>query len=195
MILLWLAFEFNLREIFEFSLEKKRRKVILNFLLLFFKFYVFLYFMYYSNVFNNRNSPAASRILLNSMQKACTSMNRSFTLIILFLINDWRNTYSIISNRKRLKQNTYANQSNQPVLRVLVFDVLTRRNAVRDVQVDELCGQFNCCCKSVHHFHTMQAHIHCHKYREIFSDLLWILIREVRGKKWNAGNGQAKMEC
>lgn len=47
-----------------------------------------------SNVFSNRNRPAASRILLNSIQKACTSINKSCTLIILLRINDWRNTHT-----------------------------------------------------------------------------------------------------
>ena len=35
-----------------------------------------------SSVFNSRNRPAASRILLNSMQKACTSMNRSCVVAV-----------------------------------------------------------------------------------------------------------------
>lgn len=45
-----------------------------------------------SRVFSNLKRPAASRIRLNSMQNACTSMNKSCTLIILFLIKDWRKT-------------------------------------------------------------------------------------------------------
>lgn len=45
-----------------------------------------------SSVFSNLKRPAASRIRLNSMQNACTSINKSCTLIILFLIKDWRKT-------------------------------------------------------------------------------------------------------
>lgn len=47
-----------------------------------------------SRVFSNRKRPAASRILLNSMQKACTSINKSCTLMILLRIRDWRNTHT-----------------------------------------------------------------------------------------------------
>lgn len=47
-----------------------------------------------SNVFNNRKRPAASRILLNSIQNACTSINKSCTLIILLRIKDWRKTHT-----------------------------------------------------------------------------------------------------
>ena len=35
---------------------------------------------YDSSVFNNRKSPAASRMRLNSMQNACTSINRSYAI-------------------------------------------------------------------------------------------------------------------
>jgi len=52
-------------------------------------------FTYYdSSVFNKRNRQAASLIRLNSIQNACTSINKSFTLIILFLINDCKNTHT-----------------------------------------------------------------------------------------------------
>ncbi len=47
-----------------------------------------------SRVLRRRKRPAASRIRLNSMQKACTSMNRSWTLMILFLMRDWRKTHT-----------------------------------------------------------------------------------------------------
>lgn len=47
-----------------------------------------------SSVFSNRKRPAASRILLNSIQNACTSMNKSCTLIILLRIKDWRKTHT-----------------------------------------------------------------------------------------------------
>lgn len=47
-----------------------------------------------SRVLRRRKRPAASRMRLNSMQKACTSMNRSCTFMILFRIRDWRNTHT-----------------------------------------------------------------------------------------------------
>lgn len=47
-----------------------------------------------SSDFNSLNKPAASRIRLNSIQKACTSMKISLTSIILFLIRDCRKTHT-----------------------------------------------------------------------------------------------------
>ena len=52
-----------------------------------------------SSCFKSRNKAAASRIRLNSMQKACTSMNSSWTLIILLRIKDWRKTHNSRTNR------------------------------------------------------------------------------------------------
>lgn len=52
-----------------------------------------------SRVFSNRKRPAASRILLNSMQKACTSINKSCTLMILLRIRDWRKTHTRCTRR------------------------------------------------------------------------------------------------
>lgn len=52
-----------------------------------------------SRVFSRRKSPAASRMRLNSMQKAWTSMNRSCTLIILFRIRDCRKTQTSRTRR------------------------------------------------------------------------------------------------
>lgn len=47
-----------------------------------------------SNCFNSLNRAAASLMRLNSIQNACTSMNKSWTLRILFLIKAWRNTHT-----------------------------------------------------------------------------------------------------
>merc|ERR1719193_2400803 len=52
-----------------------------------------------SSCLRSRNSAAASRILLNSMQNACTSMNSSPTLIILFRIKLCKNTQTKRTNR------------------------------------------------------------------------------------------------
>lgn len=52
-----------------------------------------------SRVFRRRKRPAASRMRLNSMQKAWTSMNRSWTLMILFRISDWRKTQTSRTSR------------------------------------------------------------------------------------------------
>mmetsp|Transcript_8681 Transcript_8681/g.25242 ORF Transcript_8681/g.25242 Transcript_8681/m.25242 type:complete len:204 (+) Transcript_8681:361-972(+) len=46
----------------------------------------------HSSVLRRRKSPAASRMWLNSMQKACTSINRSCTLMILLRMRLWRKT-------------------------------------------------------------------------------------------------------
>jgi len=47
----------------------------------------------------------------------------------------------------------YANQANQTILHVLILDIFTRLNAVRDVQVYKFCWEFHCCCKPIDHFH------------------------------------------
>ena len=53
----------------------------------------------YSRVLSNRNKPAASRMRLNSMQKACTSMNKSCTLMILFRMRLCKNTHTRRTSR------------------------------------------------------------------------------------------------
>jgi hypothetical protein len=53
----------------------------------------------YSNVFSSRNSPAASLMRENSIQKAWTSMKRSCTLMILLRISDCRNTHTSRTSR------------------------------------------------------------------------------------------------
>lgn len=52
-----------------------------------------------SNCFNKRYRPAASRIRLNSTQNASTSINKSFTLMILFRIKLCRKTQSSRTKR------------------------------------------------------------------------------------------------
>ena len=47
-----------------------------------------------SSCLSSLKRAAASRIRLNSMQNAWTSINSSWTLIILFRMSDWRNTHS-----------------------------------------------------------------------------------------------------
>lgn len=47
-----------------------------------------------SNVFSTRKSDAASLILLNSMQNACTSINKSCTLMILLRMSDCKKTHT-----------------------------------------------------------------------------------------------------
>jgi hypothetical protein len=49
-----------------------------------------------------------------------------------------------------------ANQADEAVLHVLVLDVFATRDAVADVQVDELGRQVHRGRQTVHHFHRVQ---------------------------------------
>ena len=103
--------------------------------------------------------------LLNSMQNACTSIKSScidnmkfvcqiqwfhksiwtWTLMILFLMRDWRKTQTSLTslNLSDLNYLKLQEGSHWPVLHVLVLDGLTGGDAVGYVEVDELCGQLN----------------------------------------------------
>mmetsp|Transcript_117469 Transcript_117469/g.230500 ORF Transcript_117469/g.230500 Transcript_117469/m.230500 type:complete len:310 (+) Transcript_117469:125-1054(+) len=65
----------------------------------------------------------------------------------------------------------HADQPNKSVLHVLVLDVLARRDAVRNVEVDELRGEVDSCGQPIHHLHRMQAHLHVHQDLEVSCDL------------------------
>lgn len=84
-----------------------------------------------SKVFRSRKRPAASRILLNSIQKACTSINKSWTLIILFRIKDCRKTQTSLTKRfwKSNKEKKKKKSLNKPVRGPITLRVLAAMNS------------------------------------------------------------------
>ena len=122
-----------------------------------------------SSCFKSLKSAAASRILLNSMQKACTSMNSSWTLIILFRMSDCRNTHNnrtwkLESNcnfcQTMLPERFYPTPfqlarinicgTYQTILHIFIFYCFAGWNTVRNIQVNELCRKLNCSSKPIY---------------------------------------------
>ena len=134
--------------------------------------------------------------LLNSMQNACTSIKSScidnmkfvcqiqwfhksiwtWTLMILFLMRDWRKTQTSLTslNLGDLNYLKLQEGSHWPVLHVLVLDGLTGGDAVGYVEVDELCGQLNHRGQSVHNlgneWKMKRPEVHNQEKRNEFKD-------------------------
>lgn len=101
-----------------------------------------------SSVFNKRKRPAASRILLNSIQNACTSINKSCTLIILLRIKDWRKTHTRRTKRFWGKKNKLVYPFSWQVcikftkisvtyLHIFILNLFTSRDAIWYIKVNK----------------------------------------------------------
>ena len=133
-----------------------------------------------SNCFSNLNRAAASLILkqsftssqlfklppqylLNSIQKAWTSMNSSWTLIILFLMRDWRKTQTSLTSLFCMYLQYRAVIADRGSCHdILVLYSFTRWDTVWDVEVDKLGWELHRCGQPVDDLHTVQAHLHVH---------------------------------
>lgn len=57
-------------------------------------------------------------------------------------------------------------------LHILIFDILTRRDAIGDIEMYELGRELHGCGEAIDNFHGVEGHVHTHQSREIVGSLI-----------------------
>ena len=71
---------------------------------------------------------------------------------------------------------------------LLILDGLAGRDAVADVEMNELCGELHRGGQPVHHLHAVQTHLHVDQDTEVLRDLAAVVLHQLQqdlyGNHW-----------